>query len=241
MGDSYMTPDESEDITIELMASDLLALIQHVGFSEVQLLGFSMGGIISQALICHPDAKLIGSNVQVHGVTITALVLTATFAKSPKTAFNPSKMPQTEGLSRQERNLAIVRHMMAMQYDDESLKGPLKAQFERRVQLALNTRRPFQTVMGQSIAIRMSDLRPSLAKLGSHSALRVLIIHGVRDQMVDYKESEELARLLPNSVRLSPASSAGSQFGHMWYEYLDQERDWVAPLCSWLDARNARL
>ena len=219
----------------------MLALIQHVGFSKVQLLGFSMGGIISQAFLCHPDAKLVGCNVQVHGVTVTALVLSATFAKSPKTAFSLAKMPQTEGLSRQERNLAIVRHMMAMQYDDESLKGSLKGQFERRVQLALNTRRPFQTMIAQSIAIAMYDSRSSLAKLGTHSALRVLIIHGVRDKMVDFKESEELARLLPNSVRLSPASSAGSQFGHMWFEYFDQEHDWVAPLCSWLDARNARL
>lgn len=45
IGDSsYSTPAEDDEITIELMARDLLFLLQSLKFSEVALCGYSMGG-----------------------------------------------------------------------------------------------------------------------------------------------------------------------------------------------------
>src|SRR5215469_10385698 len=44
MGDSRLASDE--DITIELLARDLLFLLRHLGWKELSLCGFSMGGIV---------------------------------------------------------------------------------------------------------------------------------------------------------------------------------------------------
>lgn len=240
-----MTPDDSEELTIELMAEDLLALISHIGFKRIHLLGFSMGGIISQALVCHPEARAVSDGVVVRGITVCSLVLAGTFCKSPKTTFNPSKMcvaadsPNTEGMPKEKRDRTIVEYMLGMQYDEESLRGPLKAQFDKRVDLSLSTRRPMMTVMSQSVAIGMYSSREALAELGKKNVLRVALIHGRRDQMVDYSESEELASLVPGASRLVPAGGEG--YGHMWFEYFDLGRDWVAMLDAWCDARRARL
>lgn len=45
MGDStYSTPARNDDINIEMMARDLFALIEHLGWNDIDILGFSMGG-----------------------------------------------------------------------------------------------------------------------------------------------------------------------------------------------------
>lgn len=240
-----MSPDDSEDVTIELMAEDALAVITHVGFKRIHLLGFSMGGIISQAIVCHPEARTVPGGVTVRGIEVRALVLSSTFCKSPKTAFSVDKMcvtadrPNTDGMPKAERDRAIVTFMMSMQYDDEALRGPLKGTFDRRVELALATRRPMMTVMAQSVAISMYSSREQITELGKKNVLPVALIHGTADQMVDYSESEELARRIPGAVRLMP--NGGECFGHMWYDYFDVERDWAALLGAWLDAPAARM
>ncbi|WFD34867.1 hypothetical protein MCUN1_001711 [Malassezia cuniculi] len=241
IGESYLTPDEMEDITIELMADDLLALLRHINFTKVHVLGFSMGGMISQALVCHPEAKTKRDHVDIGGIEVHALVLAGTFCKSPKTSLSPKNMPNTEGLSHEERNRAIVETVMRLQYDEGSVDGAMRPMFQRRVELALSTRRPMMIVVNQSAAINMYSSRERLAELGAQKALRALIIHGRLDQVVDYSESEELARLLPNATRHFPAACPDGRFGHMWFEYFDVERDWVAPLVAWLDARDAHL
>ena len=45
MGDSSLTPGGTEEITIELLARDLLALIKHVQWKDIALVGYSMGGM----------------------------------------------------------------------------------------------------------------------------------------------------------------------------------------------------
>lgn len=45
MGNSSLTPPGNEEISIELLAKDLVALIKHVQWKEVALVGYSMGGM----------------------------------------------------------------------------------------------------------------------------------------------------------------------------------------------------
>jgi len=45
MGESTeSSPKRTDVITLEVMARDLVAIIQHLGWMEVDILGFSMGG-----------------------------------------------------------------------------------------------------------------------------------------------------------------------------------------------------
>lgn len=91
IGASHLAGDES--YTIEMLADDVLALLQHLGLTRVQLLGFSMGGLVTQAVVAHPEARASadGAGVVVRGVEVRAIVLSATFAKMPKSAFNFKK------------------------------------------------------------------------------------------------------------------------------------------------------
>lgn len=92
MGASYLSEDE--DYTIEMMAEDVLVLLRHLKLTRVALLGFSMGGLVAQALATREDAQPTAdqAGVRVGGIEVRALVLAATFAKLPRGDFHPSKM-----------------------------------------------------------------------------------------------------------------------------------------------------
>ncbi len=44
MGDSTLVSTEDEDLTIELLARDLVALLTHLKWKDVAVIGYSMGG-----------------------------------------------------------------------------------------------------------------------------------------------------------------------------------------------------
>ena len=45
MGDSTLVSTEDEDLTIELLACDLVALLTHLKWKDVAVIGYSMGGV----------------------------------------------------------------------------------------------------------------------------------------------------------------------------------------------------
>lgn len=92
IGASYVS--EEEDYTISMMAEDVIALLAHLQMRKVQLLGFSMGGLVTQAIVTHPDAKPTPdqAGVVVKGIEVRAIVLTSTFVKMPRSEFNPKNM-----------------------------------------------------------------------------------------------------------------------------------------------------
>ncbi|KAF8517151.1 hypothetical protein BU17DRAFT_67076 [Hysterangium stoloniferum] len=51
---TYSTPEKNDKITLELMARDLLALLTYLGWKEVDIIGFSMGGVVAQQLLLLP-------------------------------------------------------------------------------------------------------------------------------------------------------------------------------------------
>lgn len=87
-----MSENEEEDYTIDMMADDVLALLRHLRFQKVDLLGFSMGGLVVQAVVTHPDAKPVEGGVVIDGVEVRHVVLSATFAKMLKSEFKPKNM-----------------------------------------------------------------------------------------------------------------------------------------------------
>lgn len=143
-------------------------------------------------------------------------------------------------MSHAERARALAAFMLRYQYDEASLaaSSALAAKLEQRIDASVGTRRPQAVILQQAGAIAQCDVREALARVPR--GLRVLIIHGRCDRMVDYGEARELAACLPQAERYVPRD--GEAFGHMWFDYYDLARAWVRPLAAWLDgAARARL
>ena len=50
------TPGDLSTVTIESMADDLVVVLDGLGFDQVPVVGWSMGGMVAQSLaVCHPD------------------------------------------------------------------------------------------------------------------------------------------------------------------------------------------
>lgn len=148
--------DDNEDMTIDLLARDALALVRHLTLAEVHLLGFSMGGMIVQAILTQPDAKVTpdGAGVVTGGITIRRVVLTATCMRLPRGDFEPGELcvrtdhplltrrMRLNDLPRAERQKAVTKYFMRMQYFDEALVpgNPVLERFNERIALAPHTR-----------------------------------------------------------------------------------------------------
>ena len=74
MGEStYSTPDRTDEITIGMMARDAVALVEHVGWKDVDMLGFSMGGTLPTMVIMRPHAEVRLSKFRSDSARIVAV------------------------------------------------------------------------------------------------------------------------------------------------------------------------
>ncbi|WFD00914.1 hypothetical protein MYAM1_003670 [Malassezia yamatoensis] len=232
IGESYLAEDQ--DYTIMMMANDVLSLLRHLNLTRVQLLGFSMGGLVTQAILTHPRAKATGKNfIEIDGLQIYGAVLAATFTKLPRSEFRPDKLSTPQGVSREERDRIITRTMLEFQYDKSVVGkgGILDAKMQRRIEESLHSRRPQIVITQQAGAISQYDSREALKSLPKH--LPVLLIQGKRDRMVNYEESQTIQECIPGAQRYIPPQ--GEEYGHMWFDYYDLHRSWVVPICEFLD------
>lgn len=97
MGTSKLPPDWDEDHSLELEARDTLAVLQHLGsdFQKVNLLGWSMGGHITQVLVTLPEAKEHSNGgLDVLGIHIERIILAATMTKLPRGDFKPQMLEE---------------------------------------------------------------------------------------------------------------------------------------------------
>jgi 2-succinyl-6-hydroxy-2,4-cyclohexadiene-1-carboxylate synthase len=97
-------PVRAEDYTLEAMADDVYALLQHLGVRDCYLAGHSMGGMVSQHIVLdHPEL-------------VRALVLVDTAAEIPEGLVNK------ERLAARERLVAIAREQGMEAVFDEQLR-----------------------------------------------------------------------------------------------------------------------
>lgn len=109
--------------------------------------------------------------------------------------------------------------MLRYQYDEETLAADQAAR-ERmlfRINVSLTTPRPQQIIALQAMAIAQCRLtEEDLAKVPS--SVPVLIIHGKRDRMVHYPESDKMAQWVKHSKRVDlsdgPKAAQGGSYGH---------------------------
>ncbi|PKI85105.1 hypothetical protein MVES1_000821 [Malassezia vespertilionis] len=246
IGESTLPEEGMEDYTIEVMGSDAMELVRSLNIKAVNLLGFSMGGLVVQGLLTHPDAKPSkNGGVELHGVEIMRVILTSTFTKLPSGEFHPTKIPQrAENMPRDEYNRNVTEYMLSMQYAERDLYpgNPIYITYQQRVARGGDAKRPQAIIASQLGAIAQFDSRESLAKIPR--TLPVMVIHGKMDRMVAYAESEILMQHIQQAKRYIPNESSGKDvgaFGHMWFDYYNLKRDWVEPINHFLDTPAAKL
>ena len=182
------------------MASHALAFVDALGLTRVDLLGFSLGGMVAQEIALQRPAlvrrmMLVGTAPQ-GGEDIMHIEkpeLKQIFNLSPserlvKLFFAPSKSSEAAGE-------AFVTRLAQRKQDREPVSGPKVA----AAQIAAF--RAWEAVTGERFA--------KLPKI-SHPCL---VVNGVRDIMIPVRNSYMLSEHLPNAVLLTyPDSGHGSLF-----------------------------
>ena len=174
------TPD-----TIQAMASDAVTFIRALGLQQVDLLGFSMGGMIAQ-LIAHHQPQLVRT-----------LILAGTGPAGGQGITNVTKLA----------HLDFVRGLV-------SLQDPKQFLFFTRTGTGRRAGKQFLARLKERTEHRDKPISPrsyltqlkaihrwGLDKPAELSGIRqpVLVANGDSDRMVPTKNSSELARRLPNS------------------------------------------
>ena len=174
------TPD-----TIQAMASDAVTFIRAVGLEQVDLLGFSMGGMIAQ-LIAHHQPQLVRT-----------LILAGTGPAGGQGITNVTKLA----------HLDFVRGLVTLQDPKQFLFFTRTATGRRAgkqflARLKERTEHRDKPISPRSYLTQLKAIhRWGLDKPAELSGIRqpVLVANGDSDRMVPTKNSSELARRLPNS------------------------------------------
>ncbi|GAA5913684.1 hypothetical protein JCM6882_008718 [Rhodosporidiobolus microsporus] len=195
---------EGEKYTAGDMAQDVVELVKHLRFKEIDILGFSMGGMIVSTVLVSPSLPF----------KIRHAVLAATSAKPAHSdLLQAIPSPPSGKVMSLEENKALVTPFIHVGYDPAFLQNPQnKEMLDRRITESATTRRPARTVQHQIGVIAGYDVRKQLRSIPE--TLPVLILHGKLDRSVYYSESAYLTRGVPHAQLLT-----FDGIGHMWYDY----------------------
>jgi len=234
MHDSGWTiPDDKKSFSLQDMADDVVELAQYLGFTEIDICGHSMGGMIAQTLLVTPNCP----------VKIRHVILGATCAKAPRSdlgiavATEMKKQAQSGSSDKRtpaERKRQLTEVFMKYCYDPEWIKQN-PGLYERRVQESIGTRRPARTVALQQRAIGKYDVRQKLGSIPT--SLPVLVIHGGQDVAVYPAEKDDILKSIKHAKL---AECPRMDFGHNWYDYFDLEF-WRSTIAAFLDAPQLKL
>ncbi|KAH8917425.1 alpha/beta-hydrolase [Atractiella rhizophila] len=227
MGHSTSSSDE---LSVDIMADDVLQLLLHLELKEVDALGFSMGGVILQNLLVRDSLP----------VKIKHSILAATMPRRLRrtesvliSAMEQSNNGQYEGLPKAERQRKAIEALMRLQYDEEWLKDEANQKWmEKRVQTSLNTRRPAKQILlqSQSLAgISFLDKLPSIP-----STTKVLWLCGKKDSVVSRSVSILIPQAIKHAEIVDGIDGIGLDFAHFFWDYGKVE-DWVTVFERFLD------
>ncbi|KAF5349457.1 hypothetical protein D9757_012428 [Collybiopsis confluens] len=220
IGDSTYSPEtKGDEITIELMARDLLALLQSLNLQELSLCGFSMGGAVTQQLLLLP---YLDENPVALPFKVTHVFLTGTFHvlwEEEGYGLKLDRTPITAPLSDEEKKVR-ARPSVENSFDPVWVANPAnKARFEWWLDSQI-VGRPLRTILKQSRAV-------SRMKLSGYEKLppdtQLLIIHGEKDAIVPFSSGQKLLKVFPRAqfvqTGLLPGQVPDLAFGHHWWEY----------------------
>jgi pimeloyl-ACP methyl ester carboxylesterase len=185
--------------SVEAMARDAIAFIRALGFDQVDLLGFSLGGMVSQ-VIAQDQPKLVrklilagtgpagGEGIdKVTPITLRAMARGAVTFKDPKTYLFFTRTPNGRKAARE-----FLDRLKERTQDRDKAISPISFRAQLKAIHAWANQQP-------------SDL--------SNIRQPALIANGDQDRMVPSSNSVELARRLPNArLKLYPDAGHGGVF-----------------------------
>jgi pimeloyl-ACP methyl ester carboxylesterase len=200
---------------IEEMGADAIAFIRTLGYEQVDLIGFSLGGAVAQMVALQaPDL-------------VRRMVVAGS---GPRGGGGIWKMPFIVGgaytkafLSRKD-----PRHFLFFPRTAEGKKAA-NAYFERLAERTTGRDKPISSQAG------MAQLR-AITSAGMHPAddleqikIPVFVANGDKDLMVASEHSKDMAARLPDSrLRIYPASGHGGVFQYH-HEFVPEVLDFLGP------------
>jgi 3-oxoadipate enol-lactonase len=206
IGDSTDVPGQ---FSIADLADDAAALLEVLGWSDANVMGISMGGMVAQELaLRHPER-------------VRALVLGCTYAGGAgSTLAAPGPMRMFEAMTTGNIDIAIrtayEANLSAAYCDDESHFAPFKT-----ASLAVHV--PVPTVMRQAQAAFVHDASDRLGRITAPT----LVLHGTADDMIEASNGGHVAELIPGA-RLRTLDGLGHLF---WWEQSDTVAAFVRTHC----------
>jgi pimeloyl-ACP methyl ester carboxylesterase len=177
---------QQQSFTIEVMADDTIALLDHLGVERAHILGYSLGGIVAQEIaIRYPER-------------VRKLLLTSTLAAGADSLHSTASVQQALGLesgateeSMQSIDLeGVMPRIIGLTFDRflfRTLIRPFARPYARWIGL--------NGLAGQLMAPARAN---TLDRLGSIQA-PTLVLTGDRDRVVDPSASRLLASRIPNA------------------------------------------
>jgi len=233
IGDStYSNEDRNDDITIESMARDLLFLINSLGWRDLAICGFSMGGMVTQQLLLLPHHR---SEPTPLPFRVSHVILAATMAspiRDRRFGLRFGKRPN--GPLTEDQKREFIRPVVESTFDPVWLRNnDHRAKWWFTISAS---GRPLRTIMKQGAAIMQVDFGSLHINLPRDT--HVLSIHGKLDQIVPDSYRQEIMQYFPQArvveIGDRPGQIPNDQFGHHWWEYFDIQL-WKAVVDTFLE------
>ena len=172
---------EGAAISAAAWEADALAVLDAAGLDRVDLLGYSMGGLIAQRLALHQPRR------------VRRLLLLSSVIGGPE-AINPA--PHAFGRLMPERNLDPVaaRRRNIHAFVGPSFLAEHAHTLEPLIESSAQTRTSVDVLL-QQLAVLRDDVSARLSELN----LPVRIVHGDADTLVPFGNAEALARAMPRA------------------------------------------
>jgi 3-oxoadipate enol-lactonase len=178
--------EQQQPFTIEVMANDTLALLDHLAIDQAHILGYSLGGMVAQDIaIRYPER-------------VMKLILASTMALDGETERATADVQRALGLEPGDRQQSVesvdLRHVM---------QSFIELSFNRwqyRLALGLLARlyMPRLTPEGLAGQMQAAASANTLDRLGSIQA-NTLVLTGTGDRIIDPSASEVLASRIPRA------------------------------------------
>ncbi|BGP14197.1 hypothetical protein JCM10213v2_002137 [Rhodosporidiobolus nylandii] len=216
---------ERERYTVHDLAEDVVELVKHLGFREVDILGFSMstltwrkqGGMIVQTLLVSASLPF----------KVRHAVLAATSAKPAHSDLLQAIPSAPSGALSLEEKIKLVTPFIHVGYDPTFLRNPQnKTLLYRRVLESVN-KQQVCVIAGYDIRKRLHLIPPTLP---------VLVFHGTLDRSVYPSEANYILAGIKHAkflsfegvghMRVFPTPicpSFRSLTACRWYDYFDTE------------------
>ncbi|KAJ7264981.1 Alpha/Beta hydrolase protein [Mycena haematopus] len=219
MGDSKLAGDEQ--FTMELLARDLLFLLESLGWKELSICGFSMGGVVTQQLLFLPYQSERPTPLSFRVTHVLLAGSLCSQLRDPRYGLLVPPIPN-RALTQQEK-LELARPSLEKAFDPEWVSDPRNAERLDILLLSMISGRPRKVIMKQLRTMNQFDFTGLHEKLPR--SMQFLVIHGERDAIIPPYCGQEILQRIPWARPVQIGTQYGAveslAFGHHWFEYFD--------------------